>query len=311
MGACLYPVQTWLPPNGGRPVFSRSPPGGGHTSLILPCNQCSECRLERSRQWAMRCTHEAQLHDSNCFITLTYSDDHLPGDHSLSKRTWQLFMKSFRKAIAPTKVRFFMCGEYGENFSRPHYHACIFGYDFPDKVFLKNSQSGDRLYTSALLDSLWRKGFAWTGSVTFESAGYVARYCTKKVTGVNAADHYVLTDADTGESFSVLPEFALMSRRPGIGKHWHERYKSDLDKDYLIMRGKRMRPPKFYDRQLPEEELLALKESRKLAAKDAQPKLLAHVPVHRDDLKSTRLGVRRYLSNSKLIKLKRGFENDF
>jgi len=62
--------------------------------ISLPCGQCIGCRLERSRQWAMRCIHEAQLHQNNCFITLTYDDEHLPKDLSLDHRDFQLFFRS-------------------------------------------------------------------------------------------------------------------------------------------------------------------------------------------------------------------------
>ncbi len=102
-------------------------------TLSLPCGQCIGCRLERSRQWAMRCMHEAQLHENNCFITLTYDNTHLPSDGSLHYKDFQLFIKRLRKKFGNTRIRYYMAGEYGENFGRPHFHACIFGHDFHDK----------------------------------------------------------------------------------------------------------------------------------------------------------------------------------
>ena len=104
--------------------------------LMVPCGRCIGCRLDRSLQWAMRCVHEASMHEDNCFITLTFDDDHL-GDGSLKVSDFQNFMKRLRQAIAPKKVRFFHCGEYGAKLSRPHHHACLFGFDFPDKVLWK------------------------------------------------------------------------------------------------------------------------------------------------------------------------------
>ena len=95
----------------------------------IPCRNCVGCRLEHSRQWAMRCTHEAQLHSDNCFITLTYDNAHLPSDFSLDKKHFSDFMKRYRKKFGPN-IRYFHCGEYGSKFGRPHYHACIFNHDF-------------------------------------------------------------------------------------------------------------------------------------------------------------------------------------
>ena len=104
----------------------------------------------------------------------------------------------------PTQgVRFFHCGEYGELLYRPHYHACLFGFDFSDKV-LWSTRGGVRLYRSKILEKLWTFGFSTIGDVTFESAAYVARYCTKKITGDKADEHY------NGRS----PEYVTMSRPP-------------------------------------------------------------------------------------------------
>ena len=163
---------------------------GVEGTLELPCGQCIGCRLERSRQWAMRCLHEASLYDRNAFITLTYDDSHLPPGGSLSYPDFQRFMKRLRRRIG-SKVRFYAGGEYGEQGTiRPHFHACLFGYDFPDKVFFKRSASGDKLYTSKLLESLWPYGISSVGDVTFQSAAYIARYCVAKRTGDAAKSWY-------------------------------------------------------------------------------------------------------------------------
>lgn len=228
--------------------------------LKLPCGQCIGCRLERSRQWATRCLHESQLHDLNCFVTLTFDDAHLPSDGSLNKSDLSDFMRRLRKFIAsPTiakdypnlykrKVSFYSCGEYGEKFSRPHYHICLFNFDFPDKV-LVNSKGP--LYESEMLSRLWSFGRHWIGDVTFESAAYVARYCTKKITGRMAGSHYERIDKLSGECVSVLPEFNLMSRRPGIATDWIKKYSRDvLNLDEVIVRGKKCRPSRFYDKYL-------------------------------------------------------------
>lgn len=214
--------------------------------VSLPCGRCQDCRLERSRQWAMRCMHEAEMHQSNCFITLTYDEDHLPVDHSLDVSHFQLFMKRFRKKCG-SGIRFYHCGEYGDLLGRPHYHACIFNYDFSDKVFLRMS-NGKPLYFSQTLFDLWGKGFTTVGDLTFESAAYVARYVMKKVTGDNATEHYLYVHPETGVITKRCPEYATMSRRPGIGSSWYDKFKSDAyPSDFLVVNGKKCRPPRYYD----------------------------------------------------------------
>lgn len=255
---CLHPIQGWrsrtVNASGKRSIVFDLHAGYADMPVDVPCGQCIECRLERSRQWAIRCMHEAQMHDDNCFLTLTYDDDNLPWDGGLHVEHYQNFMKRFRKAIAPQKIRFFHCGEYGEQLSRPHYHACIFGYDFPDKEILKEV-NGVRLYTSDLLADLWPYGFSTIGAVTFESAAYVARYVTKKITG-KAADQigpnglrpYEAVDPDTGEIVARRPEYITMSRRPGIGRPWFDKFGSDVyPADEVIVNSKSVKPPKYYD----------------------------------------------------------------
>lgn len=227
-------------------------------TLSISCGQCIGCRLERSRQWAIRCTHEASLYDNNCFITLTYNDEHLPPNGTLVKEHFQKFMKRLRRAYPNERVRYYMCGEYGERFQRPHYHACLFNFDFRDKEYFKRSPSGEKLYVSQSLDRLWSDpcskkllGFTSIGNVTFDSAAYVARYVTKKVTGEKSFHHYNEIDYSTGEILSSrIPEYNCMSRRPGIAKEWFTKYLTDVyPGDFVVLRDKKLRPPKYYDSQ--------------------------------------------------------------
>lgn len=215
--------------------------------LTIACGQCIGCKLERSRQWAVRCVHEKQLHNKSCFITLTYNDDNLPFGGSLVVEDFQKFMKRLRKKCG--QMRFFHCGEYGETTQRPHYHALLFGWQPSDpELFSKTSEY--TLYESKLLTETWGLGHASFGEITFESAAYVARYCTKKITGPNAENHYQRVDPETGEIYNLKPEYCTMSRRPGIGLPWLEKYGSDAySKDEVILRGLSMKPPRAYDKQ--------------------------------------------------------------
>lgn len=206
--------------------------------ILLPCGRCIGCRLERSRQWAVRCIHEASFHSDNCFLTLTYDDDHLPDRGSLVKKDLTDFWKRLRKAISPKKLRYFACGEYGSKFERPHYHACVFGY-MPEDKKLYSIRAGSRLYISPLIAKLWPFGFHTIGDVTFDSAAYVARYVLKKVTGDSAESHYNGREA----------EYVVMSRKPGIAHDWIRKFYDDVyPHDYVVIRDNiKCRPPKYYD----------------------------------------------------------------
>lgn len=251
---CFKPIKAWRGrkpgPSGKVPVVFLQEDSCG-ISLDLPCGQCIGCRLERSRQWAVRIMHEASLREDNCFITLTYDDEHLPPDGSLDVRHFQLFAKRLRKKIGA--FRFFHCGEYGEKLSRPHYHACIFGYDFPrDRV---HTRRGDiTIYESDLLSETWGLGFCTVGELTFESAAYVARYVMKKVTGDAAEEHYMRL-SDCGEVVKLHPEYVTMSRRPGIAREWFLRWGNEVyPADEVISRGVSCKPPRYYDSMLEQSE---------------------------------------------------------
>jgi hypothetical protein len=271
---CYKPLKAWKArranPSGKRGITFNKSEGFSDQPVELPCGQCIGCRLEKSRQWAMRCMNEAQLHEDNCFLTLTYDDKHLPPNANLHLPHFQKFLKRLRKSLHPQKIRFFHCGEYGQNdpqnpkhneqygiseLGRPHYHALIFGW-IPDDLELIRDKDGIRLYMSHYLEKLWPYGYNTVGSVTFDSAAYVARYCVKKINGDNKSDHYRRTNPQTGETIEINSEYTTMSRRPGIGTGWYEKYKSDVfPKDYTVINGKRVKPPKFYDSILEKEDL--------------------------------------------------------
>lgn len=195
--------------------------------------------------------HEAREHDRNCFLTLTYSDEHLPQNHSLDIRAWQLFAKRLRKQAS---FRYYHVGEYGEQTLRPHYHAIIFGQDFSNSRKLFKTSQGHQLFTSSLIEKLWPYGHHLIGDVTFDSCCYVARYVTKKITGEAADAHYTRVDAETGEVFNVKPEYATMSRRPGIGQGYFKKWKEDIYKDdSVVSSGREYPPPRYYDRLLEKE----------------------------------------------------------
>ncbi len=294
---CYHPLSAFQCADGSI-VFYESKRHDTVKSLSLPCGQCVGCRLERSRQWAIRCMHEAQMHTQNCFITLTYDDAHLPSDRSLHYRDFQLFIKRLRKRYPGRRIRYYMAGEYGENFGRPHWHACIFGLDFDDKKLWKRTSANSLLYRSENLELLWPFGYSSIGEVTFESAAYVARYIMKKVTGKNAAEHYQEIDPDTGEITNRTPEFTKMSLKPGIGYEWYKQYTSDVyPHDYVVVRGKKVKPPKYYDKKYKIDNPYEFDELLYIREKSAKLNYADNTPE--------RLLVKEQVTKAKLQKLKR------
>lgn len=190
-----------------------------------------------------------------------------------------------------TQIRFFHCGEYGEKLNRPHYHACLFNHDFSDKLLYKRSNDIP-LYNSKQLDDLWPYGFAVIGDVTFQSAAYVARYIMKKVTGSLSDTHYK----------GKKPEYTTMSRRSGIGQDWLNKYSSDVyPSDEVIINAKKMRPPKYYDRQY---ELTDPKTFRNLRGAR-----VARAKTHGDDNTPERLADREKVQQAQLTQLPRTIED--
>jgi hypothetical protein len=191
-----------------------------------------------------------------------------------------------------------MAGEYGENFGRPHWHACIFGLDFDDKKLWKRTAANSLLYRSQNLELLWPFGYSSIGDVTFESAAYVARYIMKKVTGKNAAEHYQEIDPDTGEITNRTPEFTKMSLKPGIGYEWYKQYTSDVyPHDYVVIRGKKVKPPKYYDKKYKIDNPYEFDELLYIREKSAK--------LHFEDNTPERLLVKEQVAKAKLQKLKR------
>lgn len=202
--------------------------------VIVPCGRCIGCRENRTREWAQRIHHESITTRPNCFLTLTYDDDHLPD--GLQLRDWQLFAKRARERFG--KMRFFHAGEYGSETQRPHYHAAIFGLDWSDSRKKHKKSNGHWLYTSDDLDDCWSHGHVLIGDITYSSASYIASYICDKLTGPLAVEKY-------GDR---RPEYATMSRNPGIGKAYFERYWRQIyRRDEVIINGKAQKPAAYYD----------------------------------------------------------------
>jgi len=295
---CYHPILAYRskdvnPGTGRRSLVFNPRLAYSDLTVTIPCGQCIGCRLSHSRDWAVRCVHEASLYPDNCFITLTFNDGHLNPTGTLVKRDFQLFMKRLRKKfpVDPPGIRYYHCGEYGDLLKRPHHHACLFNFDFPDKV-LHSRKGGINLYRSAALEKLWTFGYSTIGQVTFDSAAYVARYILKKQTGKSSSSYYK----------ALLPPYTTMSRKPGIAKQWFDQFKTDVyPSDLVVMRNNlKCRPPRYYDTLydvINPAAMLVLKNKRIRAAKNNL------------DGSAERLVVKEQCAKARLKQLKRGLHD--
>ncbi len=289
---CYSPLKGWRD-EAGKLVFKGI---NAEKTAEVACGSCLGCRLDKSRMWAMRISHEASLHEfngGNCFVTLTYRDKiecdwwqlrngyHVPDDYSLQKSHFTKFMKRLRAVVFPQEVRYYQCGEYGNtckhgldleavgcplcNVGRPHHHACLFNVGFND-LEVYTEKNGENRYTSPLLEEIWKYGFVDVGTLNFDSAAYVARYVMKKVSGVSADDHYSSVDLDGVFSF-LQPEYSTMSRKPGIGKKWYDEFKGDLfpsDEVPVPGSGVFRGMPRYYEELFKADDPLTLEEIKEV-----------------------------------------------
>ena len=237
---CYSPVPAYQSGPGARVKLY---PPLGTSNITLPCGSCLGCKTSHALDWARRCVHEAKGWTHNCFLTLTYSDEFLPEDGNLDPKALQLFLKRLRHFVedpfasymvnrdAHWGVRYFASGEYGEFGGRPHYHMLLFNCAFADSV-----RVGKDLFESATVSTLWPYGSHKLGTLTGASANYIAQYTIKKQGGA---------PCDEDGVYRVAP-FVRMSRRPGIGSMWLEKYQEDLKHGALVYDGKAGRIPRAY-----------------------------------------------------------------
>lgn len=277
----------------------------------LPCGQCIECRLEYARNWAIRCVHESKMYSQNSFITLTYSDEKLTSP-KLQYRDFQLFSmrlrshirRQVRKKIGKInwsqmdqqqrkeiydafQIGIFVTGEYGEKTKRPHWHALIFNWEPMDKEYKYSNERGDRVFSSKTLNDLWPLGIAELGSVTFESAGYCARYSAKK-----------LVHGKDGHEFEPISK---KSTRHAIGKKFIEKYHDDIfNHGYIILPdGTKTSIPRYYEKWLLKHEPQKWQHyvTRTKQLKIQKAALRAQKEAHEESsINNTRLNARKGLT---------------
>lgn len=288
----------------------------------IPCGKCTGCRLEYSRQWADRCMLELEYHDSAYFVTLTYDDMHVPTNYyadpetgesnavyTLKPRDLQLFMKRLRKRFPDDDIRFFACGEYGDNTQRPHYHVILFGLHLNDLRFYKRSDLNHIYYNSDSLQLCWSVrddngvvhpiGHAVVAQVTWESCAYTARYVMKKLNGP-MSEFY--------DTFNLEPEFTRMSRKPGIGHQYFVDHPDCVKNGHIHIStdsgGREIHPPRYYDRlfDLDDHETMAeIKQQRQQRAIDKKNIVMSNTSLSYTDY----LSVCENNLKSRIARLKR------
>lgn len=228
----------------------------------IPCGQCIGCRLDYSREWAIRSYLEAKQYKFNYFITLTYNDDHLPRGKGWSVESGECFdsvtlePKDLTKFIKDVRghwkyhfdhigIRFMAAGEYGDTSRRPHYHLIMYNLPIDDLKLWKTNYNKQKLYVSPTLSKIWGKGYVVIGEVTWESSAYVARYVMKKQTG---KDNRIVYSA-----LGQKKEFMRVSRNPGLARNYFEdNYKKIYETDQVFVnRGGKViasKPVAYFDR---------------------------------------------------------------
>lgn len=297
--ACTRPLTGYRTPAGKITLKMRD--GFQDQKVQVACSRCTDCRLDRAREWATRLMHESRMHSRTSFVTLTYAEENLPDGNSLELAHWQLFADRMRKRCG--KFRYYQVGEYGDVLGRPHHHACLFGLDFSeDRKKHKRTRRGDWLYVSPLLDELWQHGNTYIGELTYQSAAYVARYIMKKQFGDQAEERYLRFDPKALAWNRIKPEFATMSRRPGIGRGWYDAFAATdvLPHDRVIANGREAPVPKYYDRILEQDDPDLLARRKKERRESARPWLKHKTPE--------RLQARARVTEAKTRVLRREFE---
>lgn len=212
----------------------------------LACGTCVACLKNRARNWAVRATHEFSFHTRSCFLTLTYDEEHLPYAGSLVPEHFQKFVRAVRAEFGKG-IKFLGCGEYGERWGRPHYHAIFFGVDFFQDRYVAGKRQASEVFRSPSLESLWPMGRSEIGSATVASAGYVAGYVAKKCSRERLEGRE--------------PEFLRMSLRPALGMRWiAEHWRSVYARDSVVMDGFELPVPRAYDKWLAREHPLVWEE---------------------------------------------------
>jgi len=312
--ACYAPLQGYKDITTGGLVFDKK---NATQKMEVACGQCFGCRVDHRLMWSIRIIHEASMHmDSfgNSWATLTYRDPEactdqqyknghfIPADYSLKPSHMSDFVRSLRRGNRDHKIRYFYCGEYGDENHRPHYHICIFNHSFSDQYLWKDDE-GFYTYSSVELNSHWPYGFTTVAPLNLRTAAYTAGYALKKITGKRAQEHYLRCD-EHGEAYWLMPEYIRMStgrgKPSGLGASFYEKFKTDIfpsDTSPVPGHGTRQLVPRYYQNILAEESPAMLEEIKELRKE--------FITTHAADFTPERLRDKYVCARAKESQLKR------
>lgn len=237
---CIRPIKAGFNATGDI-VYSSKKISKELASFAFPCRKCIPCRLNMAREKAIRAYHESQMWDDNIFLTLTYDDEHLKSDR-LQWIDFDLFIKrlneKLNRGLSKENRRplpYMVTGEYGDKTKRPHWHVLIFNFRPDDAKKHYVTELGEQVYTSEFIRDLWTHGNIEFGSVTLDSASYVARYAAKKLAHGNDQDHDYHPIHNT-------------SKKHAIGKKWIEKYhEQTFSRGYVVLPNGSQGPiPRYY-----------------------------------------------------------------
>lgn len=283
--ACLKPIQVYNLNKGEKVKFKKysnidvaklDMNMNYENNNSVPCRKCIECKLDNAKEWAIRSALQCKSSEDNWFITLTYSDEFIPvndkGIFTVSYKDLSRFIESLRKVFTRQgikDIKYLASSEYGSRLNRPHYHLCFFGLPLNDlELTGEVSKLGHPYFVSKLVDKIWNKGIHKIGRVTYQSAGYVARYTLKKLSNLDY------------KKLGIEPERLFMSK--GIGKKYFEEnkehiYKYDvvnLNTDKVLIK---LQPPRYFDRLYEKHNSDHLQEIKNARIVNAKHNLVSRV----------------------------------
>jgi len=242
--------------------------------ITVPCGKCKSCKIARSREWATRMVHECSLCERNIFATFTYDDAHLPRYGSLEKEEFRLYIKRLNYRIGG-HLRYYVAGEYGEKYERPHYHALLMG---------------NKKLTGELLEKTWKNGHVDIGDVEYLSGRYVADYVGK---------------GKRQPSTLCEPRFILFSK--GLGGEYALKNREYFERKLgCTVQGREVGIPRYYVKKL-EIAAEVLVEKGKAAAETTRLNLMASVGDNPDRIREERIAQlkQKYKNVQAAIRLKK------
>ena len=284
----------------------------------IPCGQCFECNMEYAKPWAFRCMCEAKKYENNIMINLTYDDENVPKGQKIDLKTGEVresltlkrkdqqdFIKRLRKHFSEQKIKIYLCGEYGSQTKRPHYHILAFNLKIDDlkEIGRKNTEYGQHIiYNSKTIEKIWGKGFVDLNEVNYETSCYVAGYVAKKAKHKKSDEWW--------EQQGKIPEYTVSSKN--FGKDYFEKNKDKFYEEKKIWQKTKkglqeIKPGRYFDKLMEKdnpERFKQLKKLRRERSKDILENILNKTSLNKDEYMERKT----IINENKRKKMKRAFK---